>query len=300
MEIQQCQDFFDQHCQQLQDAITKQLQLLDPLIELREDPWQWKDHLGREGGGGRTRAFQGKVIENAGVNISRIYGAISPEFARQLNAAEEDQIWACGLSLIIHPRSPKIPTVHANFRMLILGEKKVWFGGGADLTPYFPHQEDFLYFHRTWKEACAPFGTYSKMKRDCDEYFVNTHRNHEMRGVGGIFFDHFNSGDLEKDWKMVKNLSNHFIQSWFPLAEKRVTEEWTPADEDFQLHRRGRYVEFNLLHDRGTSFGLRSQGRTDSILISLPARCTFTYRYQPETGSPQEEMMDYYYPRDWF
>ena len=171
---------------------------------------------------------------------------------------------------------------------------KVWFGGGADLTPFYPHEEDFNYFHGVWKKACSPYSHYEEMKKECDQYFVNQHRQKEMRGIGGIFFDGFNSGNIEHDFKMVKDISSYFIQSYFPIVEKRQNELFTNEDEDFMLHRRGRYVEFNLLHDRGTLFGLKTNGRTDSILISLPGRAKFTYKYAPKAGSPQESMMKYY------
>ena len=173
---------------------------------------------------------------------------------------------------------------------------KFWFGGGADLTPYYPHEEDFRHFHGVWKKACGD--EYPKMKEVCDNYFVNKHRGNEMRGVGGIFFDHLNSGNTRSDFEKVVDLSNHFIESYFPIAEKRISEKYTSEDEEFQLHRRGRYVEFNLLHDRGTTFGLRTNGRTDSILISLPARCKFSYAYKPTVGSIHEKMMANYFPKD--
>jgi coproporphyrinogen III oxidase len=226
-----------------------------------------------------------------------VFGAIDPAFAGKLGGTG-DQMWAAGISLIIHPRNPRVPTVHANFRMIHAGEK-FWFGGGADLTPYYPHVDDFQYFHDVWKKALTPYGHYEEMKKECDKYFVNTHRNNEMRGVGGFFFDHFNTGDTDSDLLMVKDISSYFIKSYFPILEKRKDEAFDPSDEDFQLHRRGRYVEFNLLHDRGTMFGLKTNGRTDSILISLPARAKFSYKYRPEVGSPHEEMMEYYYPREW-
>ncbi len=289
-------DFYN-HVLKLQDLISGELRKIDPEIQLTEDHWERKDHVGNEGGGGRTRAFEGPIIENAGVNTSLVFGEVSPEFASKLKG-KSTKMWATGLSLIIHPRNPRVPTVHANFRMIENGDQ-VWFGGGADLTPYFPYESDFVHFHKTWKKACDPYGTFEEFKKTCDNYFVNKHRTGEMRGIGGIFYDHYNTGDLEKDSKMGINLSNHFIESYFPIVEKRVKEEWTPEDEDFQLHRRGRYVEFNLLHDRGTTFGLKTNGRTDSILISLPKRCKFTYRYEPEEGSPHAKMMDYYRPKDW-
>ncbi len=289
---------FHAHVKNLQNKITQELIKIDPQIELIEDPWERVDFKGAPGGGGITRAFRGDVIENAGVNTSMVYGEIDPEFAKKLGGTGTT-MWAAGISLIIHPRNPRVPTVHANFRMIVAGEK-FWFGGGADLTPFYPHPEDFTYFHDTWKRACAPYNCYEQMKKDCDKYFVNTHRSDpekgaEMRGVSGIFFDHMNSGHFENDFKMVKDLSEHFIESYFPIVRKRKDEAYTEEDVDFQLHRRGRYVEFNLLHDRGTMFGLRTNGRTDSILISLPARAKFSYKYKPKPGSPHEEMMNYYF-----
>lgn len=289
-------DFYN-HVFNLQDLITNELKRIDPSIKLTEDIWERKDFLGNEGGGGRTRAFEGEIIENAGVNISRIMGSVDPKFADKLQGSG-DTMFACGISLIIHPKNPRVPTVHANFRMIERGNK-FWFGGGADLTPFYPNVEDFQYFHDVWIKACSPYDCYDSMKKECDEYFVNFHRGNEMRGIGGIFFDHFNSGNTEKDIGMVKHLSNHFIESYFPIVDKRVNENFTDEDVDFQLHRRGRYVEFNLLHDRGTTFGLRTNGRVDSILISLPHRANFTYKYAPKKGSPHEKMMEYYFPKSW-
>ena len=292
---------FHQHVKNLQQEITKALEGADPTLKLTEDLWTRLDVKGQPGGGGITRAFTGDVIENAGVNTSEVYGAINPDFAKQLGGTN-DEMWAAGISLIIHPKNPRVPTVHANFRMIAAGEK-FWFGGGADLTPFYPYEDDFRYFHNVWKSACAPYGLYDQMKKACDDYFVNAHRKHElgaeMRGIGGIFFDHYNTGDTEKDMAMVMELSRHFINSYFPLVEKRKNEIYTTADEDFQLHRRGRYVEFNLLHDRGTMFGLKTNGRTDSILSSLPARAKFTYRYAPPKGSIHEIMMENYFPKNW-
>lgn len=290
------QNFVD-HVRKLQNQICLELKKIDPSIELVEDLWERKDFAGNEGGGGITRAFTGDVIENAGVNTSVVFGDISPEFAKRIGSSD-GTMWASGISLIIHPRNPKVPTTHANFRMIQAGDR-FWFGGGADLTPYYPHLEDFEYFHGIWSKACAPYGHYESFKKKCDEYFVNKHRNNEMRGVGGIFFDHFNSGNTQEDLEMVKDLSNYFIESYFPLVNKRKDEEFNEEDVDFQLHRRGRYVEFNLLHDRGTMFGLQSNGRTDSILISLPGRVKYSYKYAPRKNGAHERMLKYYFPRDW-
>lgn len=290
-------ELFYQHVLTLQDAICEEMKRLDPEISLVEDLWERKDFLGNPGGGGRTRAFEGRVFENAGVNVSRVYGHIDPQFAKALGGTD-NTMWAAGISLILHPFNPRVPTVHANFRMIQAGEK-FWFGGGADLTPYYPHLEDFRYFHGVWKETLDPYRQYEPMKKTCDEYFVNHHRQGEMRGIGGFFFDHFNSGETAEDANFVKTVSNSFIRSYFPIVEKRKDETFTEEDVEFQLHRHGRYVEFNLLHDRGTMFGLKTNGRTDSILISLPKRCKFTYQYRPTENSPHQEMMQYYYPKEW-
>jgi coproporphyrinogen III oxidase len=286
---------FHTHVRSLQDRITAEMRRLDPGIRIIEDPWQRTDHAGNPGGGGLTRAFEGELFENAGVNTSCVEGKIDPRFATALQGTG-DELWAAGISLILHPRNPRVPTVHANFRMIHQGDR-FWFGGGADLTPYYPHEEDFRHFHGVWKRAAGE--RYDEMKRTCDDYFNNAHRGIEMRGVGGIFFDHYSSGDPVADFNFVRGLSEYFIESYFPIAEKRMHESFTADDEDFMLHRRGRYVEFNLLHDRGTLFGLKTNGRIDSILISLPARCKYTYRYRPLPGSAHERMWTYYTPRDW-
>lgn len=286
---------FHTHVRSLQDRITAEMKRLDPGIRIIEDPWTRADHAGNPGGGGLTRAFEGDLFENAGVNTSCVEGKIDPRFATALQGTG-DELWAAGISLILHPRNPRVPTVHANFRMIHQGER-FWFGGGADLTPYYPHEEDFRHFHGVWKRAAGD--RYPEMKKTCDDYFNNAHRGVEMRGVGGIFFDHYSSGDPSADLGFVRDLSEHFIESYFPIAERRMNEPHTPEDEDFMLHRRGRYVEFNLLHDRGTLFGLKTNGRIDSILISLPARCKYTYRYRPAPGSVHERMWEYYTPRDW-
>jgi coproporphyrinogen III oxidase len=295
MQLNELKDTFHAHVKNLQELITQELKKLDPELLMTEDIWQRLDHAGSPGGGGITRAFQGKLFENAGVNTSCVFGEIDPQFAKHLQGSGSE-MWAAGISLIIHPRNPRIPTVHANFRMIHQGDK-FWFGGGADLTPYYPYEDDFRFFHKAWKDATGEH--YDKMKKTCDEYFNNPHRGIEMRGIGGIFFDHFNSGDKTSDFEQVKSFSEHFIPSYFPIVEKRKLENWTEEDEDFMLHRRGRYVEFNLLHDRGTLFGLKTNGRVDSILISLPGRCKYSYKYAPKPGSVHEKMWEYYTPHAW-
>lgn len=297
MDLKDLKTNFHQHVKDLQDKITQEMMKLDPLLTMKEDIWTRQDHASHPGGGGITRAFQGELFENAGVNTSCVFGKIDPQFAKALKGTG-DEMWAAGISLIIHPKNPRVPTVHANFRMIHQGEK-FWFGGGADLTPYYPYEEDFSYFHGVWKKACEPYNSYHEMKKECDDYFSNLHRGKEMRGIGGIFFDHYNTGDTEADMQMVKHLSEHFKESYFPIVEKRMSENWTEDDEDFMLHRHGRYVEFNLIHDRGTLFGLKTNGRVDSILISLPARCKFSYQYAPKPGSVHEKMWSYYTPHAW-
>lgn len=297
MSLENIKTHFHEQAMALQDKITQEMRRLDPKLEIKDDRWSRRDHAGNPGGGGMTRAFTGELFENAGVNTSCVFGKIDPKFAQNLQGSG-DELWAAGVSLIIHPRNPRVPTVHANFRMIHQGDK-YWFGGGADLTPYYPNEDDFSYFHGVWKKALAPYGSYQKMKKACDEYFNNAHRGIEMRGIGGIFFDHFNSGNPEADEAMALDLSNYFIPSYFPIVENRMNEKWTAEDEDFMLHRRGRYVEFNLLHDRGTLFGLKTNGRVDSILISLPARCKFSYQYAPKAGSVHEKMWSYYKPHEW-
>ncbi len=296
MDLKLAKTQFSAHVKSLQNQITEQLKIFDPSLELTEDIWERKDFEKNPGGGGITRYFEGELFESAGVNTSEIFGKIDPKFSSQLSG-EGEELWAAGVSLIIHPRNPRVPTVHANFRMIQHGSKH-WFGGGADLTPFYPHTEDFKHFHGVWKKACAPYNCYEAMKDTCDKYFVNKHRDNEMRGVGGIFFDHL-SNELESDFKQVQNMSNHFIDSYFPIVKKRMHENFSKEDEEFMLHRRSRYVEFNLIHDRGTLFGLKTNGRIKSIFVSLPRRCSFHYDYNSKLNSAHKEMNSYYSPQEW-
>ncbi len=296
MNLEKAKMDFSNHVKSLQNEICDTLRTFDPLLTMTEDKWDRFDFNDAPGGGGITRYFQGDIIESAGVNTSEIFGAINPEFSKHLSGTGTE-LWASGISLIIHPRNPRVPTVHANFRMIQHGSKH-WFGGGADLTPFYPHLDDFAHFHGVWKKACAPYGCYEEMKKTCDNYFVNKHRDNEMRGVGGIFFDHVSS-DIKSDFDQVIDLSKNFIESYFPIVKKRVNEKYDKADEDFMLYRRGRYVEFNLIHDRGTLFGLKTKGRTQSIFVSLPPRCTFHYDFLCEKNSAQEKMNKLYSPHNW-
>jgi coproporphyrinogen III oxidase len=284
-----------EYFQDLQDRIVAALEQLDGQTRFREDTWQ------REGGGGgRSRVLtDGAVLEKAGVNFSDVHGRLSEEFAGQIPGEGRD-FSACGLSLVLHPRSPLVPTVHANFRFLTKGERQ-WFGGGADLTPYYPYREDVIHFHQVWQRVCtrhAPLVDYAHMKKWCDDYFFLPHRG-EARGVGGIFFDYLDA-DREALFNFVRDCGDHFLEAYLPIAQRRKDEPYTETQRAFQEYRRGRYVEFNLLYDRGTIFGLKTGGRTESILMSLPPRVRWEYAYHPEPGSREAELTEVYLkPRDW-
>lgn len=281
--------------QNLQTRITSALEELDGSQRFREDIWE------REGGGGgRTRVMQeGEVLEKAGVNFSDVHGRFSQEFAAHLPGEGLD-FTACGISLVLHPRSPMIPTVHANFRFLTKGDQQ-WFGGGADLTPYYPYREDVIHFHKVLKEACerhAPLIDYSRLKHWCDEYFFLKHRN-EPRGVGGIFFDYLQD-DPEATFNFVQDVGDAFLDAYLPIAVRRKSEPYSERERQFQEYRRGRYVEFNLIYDRGTTFGLKTGGRIESILMSLPPRVRWVYDHQVQPGSREAELHEIYLkPHDW-
>jgi coproporphyrinogen III oxidase len=278
----------------LQDRIVAALEGLDG-ASFREDAWERHG-----GGGGRTRVLsEGGLFEKAGVNFSDVHGELSEEFARQV-PGEGREFTACGISLVLHPRSPMVPTVHANFRFLTKGERR-WFGGGADLTPYYPHRPDVIHFHTVWKQVCTRHGPsvdYARFKRWCDEYFYLPHRA-EARGVGGIFFDYL-EGDLEKLFAFVGDCGDSFLDAYVPIARRRMGEPYTEEQKAFQEYRRGRYAEFNLLYDRGTVFGLKTGGRVESILMSLPPRARWWYDYVPAPGSREAELTEVYLqPHDW-
>jgi coproporphyrinogen III oxidase len=280
---------------QLQDKICAALERVDGRCRFREDLWQR-----REGGGGRTRVLtRGTVFEKAGVNFSEVAGDLSPEFAAQI-PGEGRQFTATGMSLVLHPYSPMIPTVHANFRFLTRGPKW-WFGGGCDLTPYYPFREDVIHFHRTWKQICQrhrAVADYERFKKWCDEYFYLPHRE-EPRGVGGIFFDYL-EGAWETLFAFVQECGDSFLAAYQPIIERRKAEPFGDRERAFQQFRRGRYVEFNLLYDRGTVFGLKTGGRVESILVSLPPAVRWEYDYWPESGSREAELYELYLrPRDW-
>lgn len=277
----------------LQDRICAAIEAIDGEARFREDRWE------REGGGGGiTRILQdGAVFEKGGVNTSEVFGSLLPAMRDQLRG-EGATFYAAGLSLVIHPKNPHVPTVHANYRIMARGEK-AWFGGGADLTPFYPVEEDVVSFHRTLKEACDPHDPsyYPRFKKWCDEYFTIPHRK-EMRGVGGIFFDDLPAD--EESFAFVKSVGEAFLPAYLPIVERRRDLPYGERERRWQLLRRGRYVEFNLVYDRGTTFGLRSGGRIESIFMSLPPLARWDYDYEPAPGSPEERALAFFQPRDWF
>jgi coproporphyrinogen III oxidase len=279
----------------LQDRICAGLEAADGTGKFREDSWA------REGGGGgRSRVLiEGGVFEKAGVNFSEVFGEFSPEFAKQI-PGEGSAFMATGVSLVLHPHNPHVPTVHANFRYLTKGDRG-WFGGGGDLTPFYPVLEDVVHFHKAWQAVCdrhAPLVSYADMKRECDEYFYLPHRK-EARGVGGIFFD-YKSGDLDRWFAFVRDAGDTFLPSYVPMVTRRKDMPYGERERRFQEYRRGRYVEFNLLYDRGTVFGLKTGGRVESILMSLPPTVRYWYDYHPEPGSKEAELTEYWLkPWDW-
>ncbi|WP_018949198.1 oxygen-dependent coproporphyrinogen oxidase [Thioalkalivibrio sp. ALMg11] len=290
------------YLQGLQDRICQGLEGLDGQARFEEDAWERP-----AGGGGRTRVLrEGAVFEQAGVNFSHVMGDNLPASAtahRPEMAGRSFQ--ATGVSLVIHPHNPYVPTSHANVRFFIAekpGEDPIWwFGGGFDLTPYYGADEDCIHWHRTAEAACRPFGEhlYPAHKKWCDEYFHLKHRD-EPRGVGGLFFDDFSEGGFEHAFGYMQSVGNAYLDAYAPIVERRHATEYGERERQFQLYRRGRYVEFNLVYDRGTLFGLQSGGRTESILMSLPPLVRWEYNYQPEPGTPEAELYDRYLkPRDW-
>ena len=295
-------DKFFAYIQNLQDQIVAGLEAVDGVAKFREDIWERP-----EGGGGRTRVIEnGNVIEKGGVNISAVHGKL-PEAMQKMFGVGEADFFACGLSLVIHPKSPMVPTVHANWRYFEMydtstevstGSRKVinsWFGGGQDLTPYYLFEEDATHFHQTCKTACDKHNPefYPNYKKKCDEYFWNAHRN-EARGIGGLFFDYLKETETMKmeDWyNFVSEVGNSFLQAYVPIVEKRKDLPYTDAQRTWQEIRRGRYVEFNLVHDKGTLFGLKTNGRIESILMSLPPHVQWVYDHHPEPGSEEEKLL---------
>jgi coproporphyrinogen III oxidase len=285
----------------LQDRLCAGLEMIDGGGRFAEDLWRRT-----EGGGGRSRVLkEGTIFEQAGVGFSDVSGAALPASATAHRPALAGAPWrALGVSLVIHPRNPHIPTAHANVRYFEAtpdhGAPIWWFGGGFDLTPFYPVDEDVRHWHTIARDLCAPFGSerYAEHKAWCDRYFFLKHRN-ECRGVGGLFFDDLNNDDFDRDFDYQRAVGNGFLDAYLPIVEKRKSETYSEHEREFQLYRRGRYVEFNLVWDRGTLFGLQSGGRTESILMSLPPRVRFEYMYTPEAGSAEAKLTDYLRPRDW-
>jgi len=287
----------------LQQDICDQLEQVDGEASFIKDNWEKENGAG----GGLTRVLtHGSVFEQAGVNFSIVHGDNMPASATALRPELAGRSFsALGVSLVIHPHNPYAPTSHANVRFFIAekeGEDPIWwFGGGFDLTPYYGFDEDCILWHQMAKDACDPFGeeVYPKYKKWCDDYFYMKHRD-EQRGVGGLFFDDLNEGGFDQCFAFMQSVGNSYIKAYRPIVERRKDTPFTDHERQFQLYRRGRYVEFNLVYDRGTLFGLQTGGRTESILMSLPPLVRWEYQYEPEAGSEEEKLYEYYIkPQDW-
>ena len=288
------------YLQALQDRICSDLEQLDGKARFAKDRW---DREG--GGGGESRVLSdGAVFEQAGVGFSHVFGdQMPPSATKHRPELAGKKFQAVGVSLVLHPRNPYVPTTHANFRFFSAGNDNPvwWFGGGFDLTPYYPFMEDVVHWHRTAEAACSPFGDelYARYKSWCDEYFYLKHRE-ETRGVGGLFFDDVNEPDFEQSFAFVRSVGDSFLDAYRPIVERRNSMAYGDTERQFQLYRRGRYVEFNLIYDRGTLFGLQSGGRTESILMSLPPQVRWEYNWKPAAGSAEDDLYrNYLRPRDW-
>jgi coproporphyrinogen III oxidase len=285
----------------LQRRICAALEGADGTARFGDDAWQRS-----EGGGGNSRLLRdGVVFEQAGAGFSDVRGATLPPSATAHRPELAGAPWrALGVSLVVHPRNPYVPTSHANVRYFEAQPKDAepvwWFGGGFDLTPFYPFDADVLHWHRIARDACAPFGAglYPRFKRSCDEYFFLKHRG-EARGVGGLFFDDFREGGFERAFALMRTVGNAYPNAYLPIVERRKDTPYGDREREFQLYRRGRYVEFNLVWDRGTLFGLQSGGRTDAILMSLPPRVRWDVDYVPPPDSAEARLVDYLRPRDW-
>ncbi|MCK0155886.1 oxygen-dependent coproporphyrinogen oxidase [Cellulophaga sp. F20128] len=295
---------FYKYIEELQDTITAKLEAIDGVATFKQDLWKRP-----EGGGGRTRVIEhGAVFEKGGVNISAVHGEL-PESMQKYFGVKDANFFACGLSLVLHPKNPMVPTVHANWRYFEMYDKEgnivdQWFGGGQDLTPYYLFDEDATHFHTVCKTACDTHNLefYPKYKARCDEYFWNTHRN-EARGIGGLFFDYCKATDelsLQDWYSFVTEVGNSFLKSYVPIVEKRKDLVYNKDQKDWQEIRRGRYVEFNLVHDKGTLFGLKTNGRIESILMSLPPHVQWVYDHNPEPESPEDKLLQVLKePKEW-
>jgi len=286
----------------LQDRISAAIEAEDGAARFREDVWERP-----EGGGGRSRILAGgAVFEQAGIGFSHVFGpGLPPSATLQRPELAGRGFQALGVSLVFHPHNPYIPTTHMNIRFFLAekeGEEPVWwFGVGFDLTPYYGFEEDAVHWHRVAREACAPFGpeVYPRYKKWCDEYFFLRHRK-EPRGIGGIFFDDLNEWGFDRSFEFLRSVGDHFLDAYLPILRRRKDTSYGERERDFQLYRRGRYVEFNLVWDRGTLFGLQSGGRTESILMSLPPLVRWRYDWHPEPGTPEARLYGVFLqPRDW-
>jgi coproporphyrinogen III oxidase len=286
----------------LQDQISEALMSIDSTLELIEDEWN-RD----AGGGGRSRVMrEGEVFEQAGINFSHVYGpSLPPSASANRPELAGRTFQAMGNSLVIHPLNPYVPTTHMNIRFFIAEKDDEvpiwWFGGGFDLTPYYGFEEDARHWHTTAKKACIDFGddVYAKYKKWCDEYFYLKHRD-EPRGIGGLFFDDLNDWGFDRCFEFMQSIGDHFLRAYMPIVERRKDTPYGEREREFQLYRRGRYVEFNLVYDRGTLFGLQSGGRTESILMSLPPRVRWQYNWHPDSGTAEAELYEVYLqPREW-
>lgn len=287
---------FVNYIQSLQDTITSKLEEIDGKATFQQDLWKRP-----EGGGGRTRVIEnGDVFEKGGVNISKVHGKL-PETMQQYFGVKDANFFACGLSLVLHPKNPMVPTVHANWRYFEMYNAQgeivdQWFGGGQDLTPYYLFEEDAKHFHRVCKKACDKHNPtfYPNYKKRCDEYFYNAHRG-EGRGIGGLFFDYCKVSEemsMEDWYNFVTEVGDSFLNAYVPIVEKRKDVPYSETNRAWQEIRRGRYVEFNLVHDKGTLFGLKTNGRIESILMSLPPKVQWVYDHQPEAGSEEEKLVE--------
>ena len=297
-------DKFYNYIQDLQDTICAALEGVDGEAKFHEDHWERE-----EGGGGRTRVIEnGAVFEKGGVNISAVHGAL-PQSMQAYFGVDDADFFACGLSLVLHPKNPFVPTVHANWRYFEMYDKEgnivdQWFGGGQDLTPYYLFEEDARHFHSVCKKACDAHDPnfYADYKKKCDDYFWNAHRN-EARGVGGLFFDYLKKTDKKNmnNWyDFVTEVGDSFLEAYLPIVKKRKELPYEQSHRDWQEIRRGRYVEFNLVHDKGTLFGLRTNGRIESILMSLPPHVQWRYDHHPKKGTEEEKLIQVLQqPKNW-
>jgi len=302
MSSQQQIEVVGSYLRSLQTRICDALEQVDGQEMFRSDRWERPG-----GGGGESRILvNGAVFEQAGVGYSHVYGSEMPPSATQSRPELAGRSFqALGVSLVLHPHNPFAPTTHANFRFFTTdsreGDPVWWFGGGFDLTPYYPFPEDVLHWHTTARDACNPFGddVYARYKKCCDDYFFLKHRN-ETRGVGGLFFDDLNEYGFDRSFEFLSAIADQFLPAYLPIIERRKDHEYGDREREFQLYRRGRYVEFNLIYDRGTLFGLQSGGRTESILMSLPPRVRWQYDWRPEPGSAEADLYDNYLkPVNW-